>query len=421
MNLEDFGLFSPAVQQCPHPYYKLMRKEDPVFSVDRGDGTEVMLITRHEDVLRVLTDPATFSSQFDLFGIPISRELIDRMRALYAEKKGYPRVNTMLTADQPEHTRYRKLVNKAFTPRAITALEPEIRGIAGRLADAVGQGPVDFVPSFAVPLPVTTIARALNVPNDRLGDFKRWSDDAIASIGTDISDDRRVEAEASVIEFQHYFAAQLEARRAEPSDDILTNLLNARIETDDGVDVEGEATSLSMAEMLSILQQLLVAGNETTTKVLTESIRLLGENPDAWTTLREDRSLAKSIAEEAIRLSSPTQGMFRVARVDTEISGVPVPAGTSVIIMFASANRDEALFDDPDRFDHTRDALTSHLAFGKGIHYCLGANLARLEIVIALEELSARYESVELVDTNDYPYDPSFMLRGLQRLDVTFR
>lgn len=415
-NLDDFGLFDPAVQQCPHAYYAKMRSEQPLFPADRGD-TEVLIVTRHQDVVDLVLDAKSFSSHFDLSGIPVSKELIDRMRALYKEKKGYPRVHTMLTADQPEHTRYRKLVNKAFTPRAINGLAPEIRRIASNLADGVEGGPVNFVEAFAVPLPMTAIARALNVPDDRLIDFKRWSDDAIAGIGTDISDDRRVEAESSVIEFQHYFAEQLEARRSDPSDDILSNLLNARIDKSDG-DLGAEA--LTMSEMLSIIQQLLVAGNETTTKVLTETIRLLAEHPDQWQQLRDDPSRARQVAEEAIRLSTPTQGMYRVATADTRIGDFDVTKGTSVIAMFASANRDEQVFNDPNTFNPDREGLTNHIAFGKGIHYCLGANLARLELVTALEELSGRYSSVSLTENNNFPYDASFMLRGLQHLEVVF-
>jgi cytochrome P450 len=170
--------------------------------------------------------------------------------------------------------------------------------------------------------------------------------------------------------------------------------------------------------MLSIIQQLLVAGNETTTKLLTETMRLLAENPDEWTRLKQDPSRAPQIVEEALRLSTPTQGMFRISTTDHELGGVHIPKGARIVIVFASANRDESLYPDPDGFDPDRDNLRDHLAFGKGIHFCLGAALSRLEGKVALEELSRRLESFTLPETNEYQYFPSFLLRGLTRLDV---
>ena len=310
-------------------------------------------------------------------------------------------------------------MSRAFTPRAISDLEPIIRDLTTSLIDSfIDDGTCEFVKQFAVPLPVTIIARALNVPNDRLADFKRWSDDNIASIGTKISDDERVVAERSVIEFQHYFADQLEQRRDDPRDDILTNLLNARIDKDEDPDIPDEP--LTMAEMLSILQQLLVAGNETTTKMLTEMMRLFGENPEEWAKVRAEPETARLAVEETLRLATPTQGMWRIATQDAEVGGVSIAAGDRVVAMFASANRDRELFNDPDSFCPARDGLANHLAFGKGTHYCVGANLARLEGRIALEELSRRLESISLADSNEFAYHPSFMLRGLTRLDLEF-
>ena len=418
IRLEDFDLFDAEVQQCPHLYYEKMREEQPVFAAD-ALGRQVHLITRYEDVLTVIRDTERFSSKMGGSGMPPSPELAQRLQDVYEEMNGWERVGTMLTIDPPEQTRYRKLVSRAFTPRAISDLEPIIRDLTTSLIDSfIDDGTCEFVKQFAVPLPVTIIARALNVPNDRLADFKRWSDDNIASIGTKISDDERVVAERSVIEFQHYFADQLEQRRDNPRDDILTNLLNARIDKDEDPDIPDKP--LTMAEMLSILQQLLVAGNETTTKMLTEMMRLFGENPEEWAKVRAEPETARLAVEETLRLATPTQGMWRIATQDAEVGGVSITAGDRVVAMFASANRDRELFNDPDSFCPARDGLTNHLAFGKGTHYCVGANLARLEGRIALEELSRRLESISLADSNEFVYHPSFMLRGLTRLDLEF-
>ncbi|MCH9837101.1 cytochrome P450, partial [bacterium] len=217
-------------------------------------------------------------------------------------------------------------------------------------------------------------------------------------------------------EFQHYFAEQFELRKSTPQDDLLTNLLNARVDDDDS-DV-ADKRPLDMPEMLSIVQQLLVAGNETTTKLLTETVRLLAENPDQWQQLRDDPSRAPAIVEEALRLSTPTQGMFRIATKDHELEGVQIPKGARIVIVFASANRDVDLFGEPDAFDPDRDNLRDHLAFGKGIHFCLGAALSRLEGKVALEEFARRVDRFELDESNDFGYHPSFLLRGLKRLDI---
>jgi cytochrome P450 len=421
VDLEDFNLFDPAVQQCPHAYYAKMQAEQPVFPAEVM-GTTVHLITRYEDALEVVRYVDTFSSQFDTTtGGGAKGELYERMKVLYAELDGYPTVSTMLTADAPDHTRYRRLVSKAFTPKVINDLEPVIREITSRLIDAwieSGADGIEFVEQFAVPLPVTVIAKALNVPDDRLADFKRWSDGSIAGIGTNISIDERITAEREVIAYQHYFAEQINLRRTEPQDDILTNLLNARIDKNQDPDLPDEL--LTMAEMLGIIQQLLVAGNETTTKMLTEMMRLLGENPDQFQQLQENPARARLVVEEALRLSTPTQGMWRVATKDTVVNGVEIKAGARVVVMFASANRDPELFDHPDDFDPDRDGLGNHIAFGKGVHYCLGAALSRLEGRVVAEELSLRIREFTLDESNKFAYHPSFMLRGLTDLHLHF-
>jgi cytochrome P450 len=412
--LDGFNPFDPTTLQCPFPHYALMRAESPVHFVE---SVGVHLVTRHDLVMEVLRDPQTYSSLFGGAGMPMSAEDRQRMAAVMAE--GYPRVATMLTADQPEHTRYRLLVSKAFHPAAIAALEPVIRRITVRLIDSwIDRGSIEFVRDFGVPLPVEVIAHALNVPDDRLADFKRWSDDSIAGIGTSLSIEGRMQAERGVNEFQHYFAEQLELRRTEPRDDLLTNLLNARVTHDDPEVTDKRP--LDMPEMLSIVQQLLVAGNETTTKMLTEMMRLLAEHPDQWQRVRADPKLIDAVVEETLRLSTPTQGMWRIVTRDTQLGGVSLAAGSRIVIVFSSANRDTAVFDDPDEFDPDRANLRLSLAFGKGIHFCLGANLSRLEGQVALQELSKRIESFTLPASNEFHYFPSFMLRGLTSLDIDF-
>ena len=412
LDLRTFNPFDPQTLQCPWPHYAKMRAEEPVLHIE---SLGMYFVTRHDLVSEVIRDVTTYSSLFGNTSMPLPAEARAKMMEVLAE--GYPRVPTMLTADPPTHTRYRRLVSKAFTPRAIAELEPVIRAITTRLIDSwIETGTIEFVTQFGVPLPVEVIAKALNVPDDRLVDFKRWSDDSIAGIGTNIGIEARLEAERGVNEFQRYFADALEQRKTHPLGDLLTNLLNARIDADDP-DIT-DTRALDMPEMLSIVQQLLVAGNETTTKMLTEMMRLLAENPDQWAKVKADPTRIPAIVEETLRLSTPTQGMWRVATRDVELAGVHIPKGARVVVVFCSANRDEEVFDDPDAFDPDRARLNEHLAFSKGTHYCIGANLSRLEGRVALEELTRRLESFSLSATNDFAYHPSFMLRGLVKLDI---
>ena len=411
VSLEGFNLFDPVVQQCPHAYYAAMREQTSVFNVP---GTDFYLVTRHDLIVPILRDTATFSNNF-LTGEAPTGPVVDRLREIAA--KGWPPMATMLTVDPPWHTRYRGTVAPYFTPRPIAALRPAVEEIVDRLIDTwIDEGRIEFVERFGVPLPIEAIAYVLNVPAERMADFKRWSDDAIASIGAVPSDERRIEAQLGILEFQHYFAEQLEDRRRDPRGDLMSDLVQAEIDTDDGT-----KRPLEMPEMLSILQQLLVAGNETTTKALTEGMMLLAGKPEEWEALKADPAgRAAIVTEEVLRLATPTQGMFRKVTRDTEIDGVPVPAGARLVVMYSAANRDPEVFDDPDDFDPGRENLKEHLAFGKGIHFCIGAPLSRLEMQVAFERLASRLDQLRLTEDNALEYHPSFVLRGLKRLEIEF-
>jgi cytochrome P450 len=408
-DLKQFNPFDAETLQCPYPHYAAMREEAPVLFLEQ---LGLYLVTRHDLVLSILRDPGTFSSKFGRPTMPMSAEDTAKYNEVVAE--GYPRASTMLTTDPPEQTRFRGLVAKAFNPKTISAMEPFIRGIVTDLIDSWGDRTnLEFVADFAVPLPVRVIGTMLNQPEERFADIKRWSDASIAGIGTNITIERRLAAERETNEFQRHFESEIERRRLEPQDDLLTNLLNATLD-EPGVDPR----PLDMPEMLSIISQLMVAGNETTTKLLTEMMRLLGEHPNEWKRVQEDSSRIERIVEESLRLSSPTQGIFRIATEDVELAGVIVPKGARLVLVYGAANRDEIVYPDAESFDPDRPRLKEHLAFGKGIHFCLGAALGRLEVRVALEELARRIDSYGLSDFNDYSYYPSFMLRGLQRLDI---
>ncbi|MET0158596.1 MAG: cytochrome P450 [Acidimicrobiales bacterium] len=408
----SFDPTDPETRQCPHPHYERMRAEDPVHWVE---SSQEYLVTRHDLVLEVLRDPATFSSRRTRALMPLTKEELARVKA--AQDEGHPRLPMLIAADAPDHTRHRRLVSKAFSPRTVAAREDSVRAIATRLIDSwIDRGRIEFVEDFAVPLPVEVIADALNVPHDLMGDFKRWSDDAIVGFGDGATVDQLVAAERGVNELQRHLEAELEERRVRPQDDLLTSLLEARIDDDDPEVTD--TRPLETAEVLGVVQQLIVGGNETTTKALTELMRHLADHPEHWAAVQQDPSTIPTIIEESLRLSSPVQGFPRTATRDVELGGVAIAKGQRLVVTYASANRDETLFAEPEAFTPDRDGLTDHVAFGKGPHFCLGAGLARLELRVALEELSRRLASYTLTPDNDFRYNESFLLRGLLELHL---
>ena len=417
-----FDATDDAVVQCPYPHYREMRDQAPVLELD-GEmfgrpGERIFAVSRYDDVKRILHDPTTFSSRFGTPAFKPSPELLARLRE--AGKDGWPNVSTMLTEDPPSHTRYRRLVSMAFTPRRVAMLEPAIRRICADLVDGFGRAPrIDFLARFAVPLPVAAVATILEIPDTHREEFKKWADSSVAAIGKPISDDERVAAERDIVEQQRYFASQIEARRSAPRDDFLTDLLRAELLPDD--DIEGGP--LTMAEMLSIIRQIQVAGSETTTSLLADVMVLLAEHPDQWEQLKADPERATVVVEEGLRWASPNQGLYRIVTADTEVAGTPIPKGSTVWVMYGSADHDDRVFADPEAFDPDRDGVRNHLAFGHGIHFCLGAALARLEAVVALQVLASHIDTIEVVDRAALRYGSSFILRGLEHLelDLTYR
>jgi cytochrome P450 len=228
-----------------------------------------------------------------------------------------------------------------------------------------------------------------------------------------ISDDERIAAAHSVVEMQRYWEGELAARLANPNDDILSALTQAEFE-----DERGAERRLDFPEMISIIQQLMVAGNETTTKVINETFKLLLENPHWIPHMQADAALVPSIVEESLRLASPNQGMFRFVTCDTELDGVAIPRGGMIWLMFGSANRDESVFPNPDAFDPERPNLKESVAFGRGAHFCIGAPLARLELRVLFEQVAKRVESFALPRGFELRYEPSYILRGLAALEL---
>ena len=403
--LEQTTPLSPEVLACPHQYNERLRAEAPVH---RCPHTGIFFVSDYNTVCAIARDHETFSNKFGQAMRPMN-EVDPEIAAIQAQ--GYAPVDTMLTEDPPVHRRYRGLVNQAFTARRVATLEPDIRRICNELIDKIlAKGECEFFAEFAEPVPLIVIAEQLGVPLSDYELFKTWSDAFVAQLSGMASKEQQLEAAKLIVQFQHYFAERLEERRANPQDDIISDIVHAEFE---------DETPLNTEEMLSILQQLLVAGNETTASSIAEGVLLWIQHPDQFAKLKANPDLVDNLVEEVLRLSTPTANMWRVATKDTEIQGVPVPAGSMVQIRFSSANRDEAKYPDPHTFDVERDNAKSNIAFGHGVHMCVGASLARKEMNVAFRCLLERIESFELLcDESELEYPPNVLLRGVAKLPL---
>jgi cytochrome P450 len=410
----QLDLFEAAAAHTTDAVFKWMREEYPVYQLP---GRKVFLITRYDDIVNAARDVETFSNEFTSPGVALgtgSPEIADELAAILG--RGYTQVSTMLTRDPPAHTRFRRLTTRAFTPRRVASWRPEVERITTELIDGfIDTGSVEFVWQFAVPLPVRVIAHALGVPRGRENDIKEWTDHATAAIGADPGDEARLAAARGLVAFQNYFVAELQARRENPQDDFLTDLVNANIPADDD-DVE-DRRPLDTPEMLSVLHQLVVAGNETTTSLLASAMVMLSERPEVRDAVAHDEAAARAVVDELLRLSSPAQGMFRVVRNPVTVAGTDIPQGATAVLMYASGNRDPGHFNDPDELVLDRSER-QHLAFGHGIHFCIGSHLSRMEAEVALTQLCRRIDRLWLI--GEPQYKPSFVLSGPRLLNLGF-
>ena len=399
---DRFEMLDPETVECPYPFYAALREGNPVYQVP---GRGFFLVNRYETALKVISDPATFSSAAGV-GVP------QGPNGQHIVSSDPNVVHTLLTADPPEHAKYRNLVNRAFSARRVASLEGSVRAITDELIDGlIGEGETELIYDFAVPLPLMVICDALGLPRSKLRIFKKWSD-GIATLGGMTTEEQRAEIARDREEFNAYLLETIEERRANPRDDFMSDLTVAKL--------EGERP-LNMRELMSIVSQFLVAGNETTTNTIASGMLLLLQHPDQLAAVLADFSLIPNVVEEMLRYESPVQAHFRVAAKDTELEGVRIPKGAGVGLVFGCVNRDEAQFAESETFDIRRGNAKTHLAFSQGIHYCPGAPLARLESVVAFEHLLRRLKNIRLVEEkSDLGHVPSFTHRGLRKLHLAF-
>jgi cytochrome P450 len=385
---------APRVYRNPYPTYTKLRRQDPVHW---NFLSRSWIISRYRDIDAILRDHTHFSNDSR------NRQGMSQAQAASSSPSG----PSLLFLDPPDHTRLRSLVQQAFTPRTIEAMARRIRQVATQLLDQIpDQTAFEVMETLARPLPTIIMTELLGVPTRDLGQFQSWSRLRARVIEPMMTAREQQLAAQAADELDAYFLSLIEQRRVEPRDDLISALVAA----------EATGDRLSHDELLVMLRLLLVAGNETTTNLIGNGLLALLRHPDQWQVLRSDLSLMPGAVEELLRYDSPVQVVARTALQDVDLGGRTIRQGQGIVLLLGSANRDPEVFNHPDRLDVNRHGA-SVLAFGRGIHHCLGAPLARLEARIAFETLLERFTAIHLRST-DPPFRDNVVLRGLAALPV---
>ena len=401
-------LLDPAVQACPFAYHQQLREKY------RMPETGIYVISNYEDLKTVLSDPVTFSNDIEIS--QLAGEAAADLGRMFDEnlaKEGWGHVQTLQRTDPPVHGRYRRLINRTLTPPMVKAMLPSVTRIADDLIDNfIDKGECDFVEAFAFPLPGLVIAEQIGLDANEISTFKRWSDGMLApAMGLLVDEASAKHYSAIEAEAQHYLARLFEERRKNPTDDILSALLADSVDGDE---------PLSMHELQNLMNQLITGGYTTTADSIANAMLLLLEHPDQMELLRNDRSLLHNFADEALRHSSSVQGLFRRTTVDTELSGVTIPANSIVHTRYGSANWDENMFPEPEKFDITRANANKHLAFSRGPHFCVGQPLAIQELMIGFDRILDRLDNIQLAPGAQPQRTGGLIFYSLVDLKITF-
>jgi len=413
----DYDPLSPEVKQDPQKYFSVLREECPVHhhvlddvDVEKMNRNpwiaepvgEFWSVFRYEDSIRIAQDAKRFSSREGPGGP-------ERLRAMTEE-------GMLIFADDPAHRWQRSIANRAFTPRRVAELEPDIQRVADDVIDSLHpRGECDLFTEFAAPMTIRVIAKIVGgVDDSRIDDFFRWGNDTMGAFGSD--DDFAERSFASAMEFHAYFSEILDARRTAlaQGDPVPDDILNALIVA------EAEGRKLSDVELFMGAQQLMTAGFETTTTALANGIWLLDQHPEQRALVENDPALIPELVEETLRFASPVEGLYRTTNEDVEIHGTRIPKGSRVRFVLSAANRDSRQFERADEFDLMRDPvdLRKHVAFGHGIHTCLGAALARIEMKVAFETLLRRLPNLHVDPDKTPTRNPFLLVSGFNYLPV---
>ncbi|HEU4327431.1 MAG TPA: cytochrome P450 [Roseiflexaceae bacterium] len=393
----DFPRFAPPYLNDPYPLY---RAAPPVFF---DPATQLWFITRYTDVQAALRKPELFSSSF-----PIRTPINPSPEVQAVLDEAFPEEMMLVNQNPPDHTRIRRLVAPAFGPRRRALLEDAIQQLVDRAIDRiVPDGSADLVTALAVSVPLEVICTLMGLPLEHAERIKFWTGGQIL-LTAYTSDEQRLEGARRSVEFQRYLERQIHDRRASPRDDLISDLVHAEIEP---------GVTLTDSQLVSLLISVVFAGHETTTNLIGMALRHTLPDRNLWAALGEQPGLAEAVVDETLRFDSPFQGMFRLTTAPAEVAGVTIPQGAMVFLLFGAANRDPAVFNEPDRFDPARPNRGAHLSLGYGIHYCVGAALALSEARVALATL-ARCLPAARLDEPEPPFAPHLMHRGPLRLLV---
>jgi cytochrome P450 len=398
-----YNPLSPVQMENPYPIYDAIRTETPAyFSPIFG----MWVITRFDDVNAVLKDTTRFSSMNSTFATALPQEVLDILATAPSQKPA------LVDNDPPSHTRLRSLFNKVVTPKKTAAMEPEIERISNRLIDAfIANGEADLMKDFAFWLPGFVITSVLGFPDDDLATLKKWGDDALGLLSAaTLSKEQLIGAANSRVEFIHYLLEKIAVRRQAHQGDWLSDLVATTF--DDG-------TAPDDMDLVSCVFQMMNAGHETTTDLIGSALVLLLNHPDQLKLILDNPDLTPNAVEEILRMEAPVQGLFRTTTEEVTLSGVTIPTGQRLQVLYAAANRDATQFENPHTFDIQRKNAADHISFGKGIHFCLGASLARLEATVALRVIFSRLKNLRYGNTAPVR-QPHFFLRGYASLPLAW-
>lgn len=417
IKIGDLFTDDPAIKGCPFAHFDKLRAIDGLYYAPE---VEAYLVARYADAIEILSDPDRFSSKipFGRVAMRKERDAIEALGAENAELSGLlaalrpRRIPMLASADQPGHKRQRRLVQSAFAPRRLNKAEPWLRKTAEELINAFPDNEtVDAVAGLTVPLPVRAIAILMGVDESQQEQFKRWSDNFFFSAGNGALDVEQLNASLhGQVDLFAYVARQVAEHRSRPQEDIITDVLEASEKTDD---------PLSLEEMQAMFSQLLVAGNETTTGLLGSSLLVLAQRPDLFDALASDQTAIPRFVDETVRREFPVAATFRMARCDTTVGGFPIKAGDQLMVLPGAANNDPAMFGN-DELTAEFIAKPRHVAFGNGIHFCVGAPLAKLEAKIVIEILVQRFSRITLDETQSRRYAPFYLNRAPSYLPMRF-
>lgn len=411
-NLEKVDATSFENLQNPYPYYDRLRKEAPVF---RDPNTGIVSVSNYELALEVNKRPKIFSSNFSALLNSGGKGSVEQEEATILAE-GMRRCDTLLTADPPEHARYKRVAMHALPLTRVNNMAPYIAEVTNLLIDKfVADGKVEFKSRFAEELPAIVIADVLGVPREDIPMFHGWVRAAILRLNGNAKTEERPALARKEIEMQKYFRTAIAERRKNPGNDVVSDLIQASMQTGDG------ERPLEEPEIYSIIQQIFTAGQEATAHALTYAVAQLLSNKSQLDAVLADMTLVPNMVEETVRHLSPSHNMWRIVKEDTVLGGVELKAGEPMLIRYGSANRDEAKFEDGCRYDVRRDNARDHIAFGAGVHTCLGMALARLEMTTALPIVLTRLKNLRFANSEKpFRFAASHILRGIEALDLVF-